>query len=174
MNFEHTPHFETFSKGINRVRNLSGDEFHNALYFSNVISLMEQYLSSLFLDEIQSSPQALNRLANQKKFRSATVTVPYALNHSIENYLIRSMKSLVWHRINDVGMFYKDVFDIKFNISIDLLNQLDIRHDLVHRNGFTLDEEKVIINRDDLTHCIRLVEAFVADIERKYMATVMH
>ncbi|MBF4354773.1 hypothetical protein EAY36_26455, partial [Vibrio anguillarum] len=101
--------------------------------------------------------------------RAATVTIPFALNNSIEAYLVRSMKALVWHRLNDVEMYYKKVLGIRFNISSELLKQLELRHDFVHRNGFTLDGEIVEISNEDLDKCIALVEPFVLDIHTKYV-----
>ncbi|HCE4571542.1 TPA: hypothetical protein NJ576_000647 [Vibrio parahaemolyticus] len=163
-------YLNTFTEGLTQIRAQSRDSFHNQLYFSNVISLMEQYLSNLFIFEITNSPESLRKLASHDKFRSATVTVPFALNNPIDEYLIHSMKALVWHRLNDVEMYYKKVLGIRFNISIELLKQLELRHDLVHRNGHTLDGDKVDITDGDLDQCIALVELFVLDIHAKYVA----
>ncbi|MGF1685017.1 hypothetical protein [Photobacterium minamisatsumaniensis] len=159
-----------FIGGIAQIKAQGRDSFHNQLYFSNVISLMEQYLSNLFIFEITDSHQSLQKLASHDKFRAATVTVPFALNNSIETYLIRSMKALVWHRLNDVEMYYKKVLNFRFNISSELLKQLELRHDLVHRNGYTLDGDKVEISNNDLDKCISLVEPFIIDIHTKYIA----
>ncbi|MBF4317149.1 hypothetical protein EAY30_19760, partial [Vibrio anguillarum] len=104
-----------FNDGIANIRAQRRDSFHNQLYFSNVISLMEQFLSHLFIFEITNCHQSLQKLANHDKFRAATVTIPFALNNSIEAYLVRSMKALVWHRLNDVEMYYKKVLGIRFN-----------------------------------------------------------
>ncbi|MGR6838001.1 hypothetical protein ACU5DF_02415 [Aliivibrio wodanis] len=158
----------TFNDGITHIKAQEKDDFHNQLYFSNVISLMEQYLSNLFIFEITTYRDSLQKLANHDKFRSATVTVPFALNNSMDTYLVRSMKALVWHRLNDVEMFYKKVLGIRFNISRELLKQLELRHDLVHRNGYTLDGEKVNIDNTDLERCIELVESFIFDVKTKY------
>ena len=159
-----------FDEGISQVKDQNKDSFHNQLYFSNVISLMEQYLSSLFIFEIESNPSSLQKLACHDKFKSATVTVPFALNNSIEEYLIKSMKSLVWHRLNDVEMYFKKVTNIRFNISGDLLSQLELRHDLVHRNGHKLDGSAVHITDEALINCITLIDEFIKDIHTKYLA----
>lgn len=159
-----------FEEGIHQVKDQNKDSFHNQLYFSHVISLMEQYLSSLFIFEIESNPASLQKLASHDKFRSATVTVPFALNNSMEEYLIKSMKSLVWHRLNDVEMYFKKVTNIRFNISGDLLTQLELRHDIVHRNGHKLDGSAVHITDENLIECTTLIEEFIKDIHTKYVA----
>lgn len=159
-----------FNDGIANIKAQNRDDFHNQLYFSNVISLMEQFLSNLFIFEITECHQSLQKLASHDKFRSATVTIPFALNNSIETYLVRSMKALVWHCLNDVEMYYKKVLNIRFNISSELLKQLELRHDFVHRNGFKLDGEQVEISNAALDKCIGLVEPFVNDIHTKYIA----
>lgn len=171
MSSEPTPQLflSVFNQGITQVKEQEKELFHNQLYFSNVISLMEQYLSNLFIFEIENDSTSLQRLANHDKFRSATVTIPFALNNSIESYLIKSMKSLVWHRLNDVEMYYKKVINIRFNISGELLTQLELRHDLVHRNGHKLDGTRVDITEDNLNRCITLIELFINDIHKKYI-----
>lgn len=157
-----------FKNGINQINSQKRDDFHNQLYFSNVISLMEQFLSNLFVFEITNSRESLQKLANHEKFKATTVTVAFALNNSIETYLIHAMKALVWHRLNDVEMFYKKVLGFSFNISGELLKQLELRHDLVHRNGFNLNGDKVEISDDKLEKCISLVDEFICDIHKKY------
>ncbi|WP_017223508.1 hypothetical protein [Moritella dasanensis] len=172
MNSEPSPalFISTFNAGITQVKEQNKDDFHNKLYFSNIISLMEQYLSNLFIFEIANNHLSLQKLASHDKFRTATVSISFALNNSIKEHLIKSMKSLVWHRLNDVDMYYKKVMNIRLNISGELLSQLEIRHHLVHRNGYKLDGSTVEITDEVLNKCIVLVETFVGDINRKYVA----
>ena len=172
MSSEQSPELflSAFSDGITNVQEQSKDSFHNQLYFSNVISLMEQYLSNLFIYEVKNERRSLQKLADHDKFKSAKISVPFALNNSIETYLVTSMKSLVWHRLNDVEMYYKKVLDISFNISRELLSQLELRHDLIHRTGYKLDGSIVNITEEKLNRCITLVEVFINDIHSKYLA----
>lgn len=61
MSSEPTPELFlfVFNEGIKQVKEQEKELFHNQLYFSNVISLMEQYLSNLFIFEIENDSRSL-------------------------------------------------------------------------------------------------------------------
>ena len=160
--------YEEFCSGIEIIENQNNDEFHNKLYFSNVISLMEKYLYDLFIHEISSNRKAIVRLGTQNKFRTESLKIPYLLHHTVEEYLITAMKNMVWHRLNDIDVLFKNVIGIKINISTALLETLNIRHHIIHRNGYDLEGNKVVIKDQDLQNCIALVNSFVFEIDKKY------
>ncbi|MCF2827116.1 MULTISPECIES: hypothetical protein [unclassified Pseudoalteromonas] len=171
MNFEDKANdlLGVFQGGIAHIQEQNKDDFHNKLYLSNVISLMEQFLSSLFIFEIKGCSASLKKLANSDKFRKTTVTLPYALNSSIEEHLVKAMKGFVWHNLNDAEMFYKAVLGFSFNKSTRLINQIDLRHDIVHRNGFNKEEQEVVVTDEKLEQCIVVVKDFITDVHRKYI-----
>ena len=160
--------YEEFCSGIEVIESQCNDEFHNKLCFSNVISLMEKYLYDLFIHEISSNREAIVRLGTQNKFRTESLKIPYLLHHTVEEYLINAMKNMVWHRLNDIDVLFKNVIGIKINISTTLLENLNIRHHIIHRNGYDLEGNKVLIEDQDLQSCIALVDSFVFDIDKKY------
>lgn len=165
------PFYNIFRSGIENIRNQSKDPFHNKLYYSNVISLMEQYLSGLFINEITKNRKYLIKLSSHGKFNADNLPLVKVINLSmndIDNILIDKMKNLVWHRLNDIEGYFKHVFNIKFNISRELLSLLETRHDLIHRNGFNMDGQETQITEDKLVNCIRVVEDFINDIDKKY------
>lgn len=146
----------------------AGDAFHNQLYFANLVSLLEKYLQDLFLHEITSNRSALIKLGTQGKFRSEALKIPYLLHNSVEDFLIRSMKGIVWHRLNDIDVLFQNVLGIKMNISTDLLSVLEKRHHIVHRNGHDQEGEKIVVSRFELMDSLKLVLNFVKEIEQKY------
>ena len=104
------------------------------------------------------------------KFRTESLKIPYLLHHTVEEYLINAMKNMVWHRFNDIDVSFKNVIAIKINISTTLLEILNIRHHIIHRNSYDLEGNKVVIEDQDLQNCIALVNSFVFEIDKKYQA----
>jgi len=174
MNSNQTNHsrfYDEYQSGIRIITaQNNNDEFHNKLYYSNVISLMEKYLYDLFIYEISSDRNALVTLGTQNKFSAASLKIPYLLHNSVEKYIINTMKNIVWHRLNDIDVFYKNVLGIQFNLSTAILNILKIRHDIVHRNGFDIEGNMVVITDQKLENCINLINSFILDIDKKYQA----
>ncbi len=160
--------YQNYQIGINNIKSQNKDFFHNKLYFSHVISLLEKYLHDLFIHEISSNRNALIKLASHNNFRGQSLKIPFLLHNKVEDYMIHAMKNFVWHRLNDVDAFYKNVMGIQLNISDKLLDKVDVRHDIVHRNGFNLDNNPIEISAADLSECIELTNDFIVDVDRKY------
>ncbi|CAN2040781.1 RiboL-PSP-HEPN domain-containing protein [Candidatus Magnetomoraceae bacterium gMMP-15] len=174
MNSNQTDHSEFYNEFQNGIRKIisqtNNDKFHNKLYYSNVISLMEKYLYDLFIYKIKSDRNALVTLGTQNKFNNVSLKIPYLLHNSVEEFIINAMKNIVWHRLNDIDVFYKKVLRIQFNLNREILNILKTRHDIVHRNGFDLDGNMVEITDQKLETCINLINQFILDIDKKYQA----
>ncbi|MBA6222612.1 hypothetical protein H4J51_17465 [Colwellia sp. MB02u-18] len=159
-----------FLNGITTIQSLSpeSDGFHKQLYFSNIISLMEKYLSDLFIHEITSKDNIFNLMTSAHKFQSQKYVVKEIFNGDVKTKVINSVKNLVWHRINDIDPLFKHTLNIRMNINTGLTDKLTLRHDLIHRNGFTIDGLPVEISNDDLNECINVVSQFINDVESKY------
>lgn len=148
----------------------STDEFHRQLYFSNVISLMEKYLYDLFMHEITTKENVFKLMTSAQKFVGQKYKVVEIYNGDVKGKVINSVKNLVWHRLNDVDPLYKHTLNIRMNITRALTDKLAIRHDLVHRNGYDLDGNPVVISAQDLNDCVALITSFTKDIDQKYHA----
>lgn len=159
--------YKEFQLGLEYLNRQDGDELHRSLYYSNMVSLMEKYLLDIFIHEISTDRDKIIKLATHPKFKSQSIKIPYALNHSVEEHIINAMKNIVWHRLNDIDVFYKIVLDIRFNLDTKLLECLKIRHHIVHRNCHDTDGCKVTITRDILQQCIRNIDSFIVDIDKK-------
>lgn len=170
MNISHQPSqfYQHFHQESLKIKLDDIDDFHCQLYFSYIITLMEKYLADVFIYEISQHREHLIRLAQHHKFQSESLKIPYLLHNRVEDYMINSIKNLVWHRLNDVETLYKLVLNISFNKSHALLNQIIIRHDIVHRNGFSLSGEKRIISQHDVENCLNLIHNFLLDVDKKY------
>ena len=165
--------YNEFKINLEYISNQQGDELHRGLYFSNIISLMEKYLLDLFISEISNDRNKVVKLATHPRFKTQSVKLTYALNNSIENYTINSMKNIVWHRLNDIDIFYKTVLNIRFNITSKLLKKLTIRHHIVHRNCHDTNGGKVYISQETLQQCIDEVNLFIKDIDKKYCQSLI-
>lgn len=159
-----------FSNGISLIQQAAADTdgFHRQLYFSNVISLMEKYLSDLFLYEVTAKEDVFKLMTTANKFKTQKYAVAEVFNGDVKIKVINSVKNLVWHRLNDIDPLYKHTFNIRMHIHTGLTDKLALRHDLVHRNGYTLDGQAVIISNEALNECISTVADFINNVESKY------
>ena len=49
------------------------------------------------------------------------------------------MKQIVWHRLNDIKIFYKNVLEIELNFGQSSIDIINTRHHIIRRNGFDLE-----------------------------------
>ena len=56
---------------------------------------------------------------------------------------------------------YRDTFNINFSNFSEIYQAVLVRHNLVHRNGFTKEGDQVIINKKEINQLISNVKSFV-------------
>jgi hypothetical protein len=162
-------YFQEFLSQANLVVNRPRDPFVNRLYFAQAITLMEKYLSDVLIAEIRSNPCALKRLANTPKFHGQCLPIPKALNTSISEFIVHAMQNEVWHRVNDVKVFYRAALGVDFHVPITLRNAIDKRHHIAHRNGTDLDGNAVVVADEEIVTLYSELTRFLRDIDRKYL-----
>ena len=69
-----------------------------------------------------------------------------------------------------VSTLYHTTFNIKFPKNLKIIYEgITRRHDIVHRNGVTKENEKIIISREDIDVLINAMEKFINAIETQYL-----
>ncbi len=161
--------YRSFKDSIDKLGSYANDPLLNRLFFSHVISVMEKYLSDLFIHEISEDIIKLKRLANKNKFTEQKLGVAFALNNSVSDWIIDPMKKMVWHRLNDIQSLYKDVLDVRFEIERPVIDAMDLRHDLVHRNGFDIEGNVISVSEEELSNLISTINQFISKIDDEYL-----
>jgi len=162
-------YFQDFVSQADVVTSRPRDPFINRLYFTHAITLMEKYLSDLLIAEIRSNPAALRRLADTPRFHRQCLPIPKALNISIGEFIVHAMQNEVWHRVNDVKVFYRAALKVEFHVPIALRDAIDKRHHITHRNGTDLQGNAVAVTDDELLGLYCELTRFLKDIDGKYM-----
>lgn len=87
---------------------------------------------------------------------------------SIEDEVKKYLTELMWHNLAKIKPMYKSTFDVDFSDDIsEVFKAINIRHDLVHRSGKSIDGKLVKITEDGLDKLICLATDFIADIDRQ-------
>jgi hypothetical protein len=80
------------------------------------------------------------------------------------------MKKMVWHRLNDIQILYKNVLIITFDLERPIINSINKRHHLIHRNGFDLQGNTVPVTQGELNALFSAIDNFISKIDDKYMS----
>ena len=149
------------------------DECKNFFYQQQFISLfanLEYFLYNTFIWEtcqcydsykrvLQTLAKYINKSKNKKIKRKAKILKG---KHCIlqEKTFIEQVKHIVYHNASKVKEIYKKAF----NIDVDLnkfSKELDIRHDIVHRAGYTNDNELVQMTKEQVISLKEKIEGLV-------------
>ena len=169
--------FPRFEESISRIRRLASYELKDAdqnpfiaLLYANVITSLEAYLSDVFISLVVRHPSLLRKFVESdplfKSQRTATSEL-FNLMDSIEARVRSQLYVLPFHRLEKVQKMYDQALGIKFPSGLkEILNAVQVRHDIIHRNGARKDGTQVILSTSALDNLLAKVEAFVESLDR--------
>ncbi|HTN68615.1 MAG TPA: hypothetical protein VLZ33_04040 [Dysgonamonadaceae bacterium] len=82
----------------------------------------------------------------------------------VDYKILNAVENTVFHRLSpEICPLFKNTFEISFPDYEYIEDNLTIRHDIVHRNGYSKDKSKCfhIISKDKLYELIKEVDKFV-------------
>ena len=86
---------------------------------------------------------------------------------NLSGYIKETLNKLVYHNMSSVSKMYKDVLNIELGDVSFLKDAISKRHDIVHRNGKTLDGKEVVVTKDDVIYLSKQILDFMYSIELK-------
>ncbi|NEX81766.1 MULTISPECIES: HEPN/Toprim-associated domain-containing protein [Aeromonas] len=172
-----TKFHEHFKSSINDLVELNNGKRNPVLQrmiFSSVITTMEAYLSDTMKRNV------LNRHAIKRRFvesldkfsknKIASNTV-FAFMDSLDQKITEEIDSISFHNVDTVTGLYKNVLLCKFpedKVS-DLKIYVELRHDIVHRNGKSKNGTTVSVTKNDLRDLMELVSDVVSHIDKQIL-----
>lgn len=169
---ENTDYSKSFYQEIENIQSLltlevTSPNIRETLYrqiYISVISTLETYLSSSFINRTFGSEENLKRFIGthpefkNRKFELSEIFDKY---DEIENIAQKIMLDTIYHNLPIVRNMYRDTFNISFPNFSEIYKAVLTRHDLVHRNGFTKDGNSVEINKGTINELVNNVKNFV-------------
>lgn len=124
------------------------NQFINRMLFCQAVTALEAFLGD-FLQK-QLTPNAISNLISKDNELSAekfTLDQIHKNPNLVEHSLKKHLHSILYHNLPKVSRIYKIAFNVDiWNPSIDkaaILKSINLRHDCVHRNGYTSDGELI-------------------------------
>jgi hypothetical protein len=143
-------------------------QFRGMLYVS-VITALEAYLLDNFLSRLRTDKALFRKfIETTDHFRQQKIPVSsiFAESDGIEKRGEAYLVKMLWHRLSDVAKLYKNTLGVQFPEDMTVLSEaVKIRHDLVHRNGHTTDDNDLTTAKID--ELVKLVRDLVDGIERQ-------
>ena len=145
-------------------------DFLIRILYANIITAMETYLSDCFIEKIINNKKFIPKLLelipefNDKKFKN--LKKAYDWFENINDNIIDDLLGISFHNLAKVKSMYENILNIGFPQDLgDIFRAILNRHDIVHRNGKTKDNEEILITKLDLDILIESVSEFIKNVE---------
>lgn len=183
-------HYNNFLESIENINSLIDEKrihindpvlervLRNMLYV-NVITIMETYLADRFIEKVMQKESYFKEYISKAfLFESKTSFFYFDLlnkknsNLNFEDYVkgkcVEDIRSITFHDLDKAKKKYETILKIPFPEDIEFLKKaVNIRHDLVHRNGKNKEEQLVSLSIGDIEKLIVETKKFVQFINKK-------
>lgn len=139
------------------------------LIFSNIITILETYLSDLLITEVNSQEKLQVRLVEKsdifknKKIEKRDI---FKVKKNLKNDIIEELNKISYHSLRKVIPIFLNVLNIDFRPKIkNLPKDIMKRHDIIHRNGKNKNGVKTEITIENISLLIQEVDNIVQYIE---------
>jgi hypothetical protein len=137
----------------------------------HVVTAMETYLGDALKSAVISNRIFIENAAkNLEEFTRNKYTLSQILEHKdgIKKIVLDQLNKYLYHDIPKVLNIYNATLgtSLRYNIS-EIAKNTKIRHDIVHRNGKTIDGKFIDINNTSLVQTISEIEKFVKYLDNE-------
>lgn len=168
---------EIFNENIANTKELISltvkDEIYKKLLvmlYGYIISTLEGYLYSTFIDIVLPSDALLCKLIkSDKELAKETFTLAdiFIKRKNPKQKIEDHLKGIVYHNIKKIKPMYKDILNIDFQDVEWLFKSILIRHDCVHRAGYDKEGNEINFTKYQLENLIDNCEKLVSSIEEE-------
>ncbi|MFC1685194.1 HEPN/Toprim-associated domain-containing protein [Pseudomonadota bacterium] len=171
-----TRFFSVLSESLSEIEALvaDGDKYSNELLmakllYANVITAFEAYLSDTFIYTVVSFPPLIRRIVEtdpEFSKRKLDVSDLFRRHDGIRDEVANYLEGLIYHNLSKVKQLYKSVLCVDFPKDLSaIFKAINIRHDLVHRNGRNKEGEGHRIKLEAVIELITSIRIFVDNID---------
>lgn len=143
------------------------------LIYANIITALEAYLWDTFVKlaidnlNIRMHYMLYHAQKNNTMFKKIRRSETLSSEQRIKDKMYLSSR-IVWHRLEDVEELFEKVLNISFiDYRPKLKEPIKNRHDIVHRNGKTVDGALLNITKKDIRELSVIVKRFVLFLKKE-------
>jgi hypothetical protein len=133
--------------------------------------MLEAYLGDAFISLVLKHPSLLRKFVESDPiFKTQRIIVAdlFRQADSLPKRVRHHLYVLPFHRLEKVQKMYDAVLGITFPSGLrEILSAVQVRHDIVHRNGVTREGKQITLGRSDVEHLLRRIEELVDQIDEK-------
>ena len=168
-------YYDNFIDALKNVRKLADTPVEDGvapllyrLLYINVVTAMETYLSDAFVNTVLNDSALVRKFVETTRHFEETklsLSDVFAEIDRIEETVKVHLGQIVWHNLRRVRRMYLDVLSIEVPGTESIFRSINMRHDLVHRNGKTKEGKAIPVKRGHVLALAQEVEQLVQGID---------
>nr|WP_315234026.1 hypothetical protein [uncultured Albidiferax sp.] len=135
---------------------------------AHVVTAVEAYLSSRFIEVVLSSDENMRRLVeSDPEFANRTFTIKeiFTKSSQLKNDINIYLRDFIFHNLKKVKPMYGSVLNVDFGDIKWLFQAVALRHDCVHRAGYDKDGNEAAIDKKSIEKLIADCQTLVHSVE---------
>ena len=155
----------------------TADDLLLRLLFANLITLLEVYLHAVMTSLVNGDQRLLLNVAKAKKFKDRKLPLHIVLVSDPRRYLLQLISEINFHNLSDVEPLFREAFKIRIPLKDEVLQAIKVRHDVIHRDGFTKAGDPVRIDpgtirntADSILDLVKVVDQQLMDLQAHRMS----
>lgn len=165
---------EMATESLNESKNIAFLSCSNLIIkmaFAYAVTLLEAFLGDTLKALITEREDFLhNALRNVDEISKAKYTLS-ELSESgsnISDLAVKQVNEILFHNIPKVKVVYEQVLGVKLEIDLSKVSKItSLRHDIVHRNGYSKDKKPLNLNAQDLYQAIDDIKVFATSLQKQ-------
>ncbi|ELV2768969.1 TPA: hypothetical protein NQG29_004104 [Enterobacter cloacae] len=142
--------------------------------YSGIITVMEAYLADIFIRAVKHPSVKRRFVESYEKFRGSTkkpLSDIYNQLDSLDKVIEEELFGLSFHNIPTVKKLYQECLLVSFppDILTNIARSVNIRHDIVHRNGRDKKGKHHLIKCHHVNQLEELMHVFLAGIDKQIL-----
>jgi len=168
---------DRFNKNITSIENLlksidDNDVIIKQMIHAYCISILEAFLSEEFMYNIFNDEAYLQKLFENENsdFKRDKITLSeiFFKMKNVKKIAMEYLSNILWHNLKKISLLYKNVLGIEFPNDIGFLyNEIEKRHDIVHRCGRNKEGVEIKISKENIKKLIIEIKRLVNYINGK-------
>ena len=118
-------------------------QFIQRLLFANAVTALETYLADTFRKGIEGNPARIQKFVETfSGIRDVRIPISAASEtaRNLEKLVMDKLSKVIWHHLDKISEMYANTFSVTFPDDLSHLEKsVKDRHDIVHRNGKSVD-----------------------------------
>lgn len=139
------------------------------------IAALEAYLLELTVWHALNDENSLRAFVSKNtdsKLGAGTLKLSAIFDRmdGLKKQVFSYLQTYIWHRLEDVKDIFEDSFDVTFPKTGELMGDILLRHDIVHRGGKNKKGELVNVSPEDVQNVTERIRVFATALEAEFTA----